>query len=139
MLNSVNYGSIDSKTVYCGPTAIAAVTGACIEDIYRQVVRYRMMRRGQFSHLDPVTWMENSEILYILRRFQKKTQFKVVERQMSLRKFFEGNTKTAIVFTHDHAIAVDNKTLLCSENGPNPIDYRQANNLEEKIIAIVTF
>lgn len=146
MLHTPDYG--DGARPFCGPTAIAAVTGESFKTIYKKIRRYRSERerpraggrilRGG-SVLDclgrkiPIRGMGNIELLEVMRRFGFKPK-PHQEHGMTLRAFCDdrGHIGPFIVNVTGHYVAVSHG-MICDTKTKVPVPIAEYEKLGYRV------
>lgn len=116
----------DGRRHFCGPTAIAAITGATFPEIYKKI---RRVRSGQLKAMygyavkdagrdtagrkTPIKGMRNDELLIVMQRMGFKMKQGFQAKRMTLGQLLEdrGHLGPMIVNVTHHYIAVSRGTI----------------------------
>ena len=134
-------------TAFCGPTAIAAITGATPEDVERLVIAYRKTmpppRRSMPKRGRPVSTMWLNEIAPIMGKLGwtlidhrqahcQRVTFAQWQRET------RGKRGTSVVLVTGHFVAVSGDWFVDSCNR-NPIPLSKAPLRRKRVTACLTF
>jgi hypothetical protein len=143
----------DGQAPFCGPTAIAALTGESFDSIYRKIRRVRAdrerrtygrkLRGGRVLSITgqhvPIRGMYTSEVVEVMRRFGFK--IKTNERITgTLRAFLEdrGHLGLLLVETPTQFIAVS-RGMICDTRTKVPIPMLDYPRLRRRVVAFCQF
>lgn len=116
----------DGRRHFCGPTAIAAVTGATFDEVYKKIRRVRSDRNGRVRDTAgrkvPIKGMGNFDLLLTMKRFGFKVKAKGSLGYPTLRALLEdrGHLGPIIVNVTHHYIAVS-RGMICDTFTKVPI------------------
>ena len=112
------------RVLYCGPVAIAAVTGLTCAEVLRAIDELRGNPRNRGGRTAGVVGMHDDEVMRTLAVLGFSADRYVFERGVTLQRLFnEGLGEPQIMSFRDHWFAVDRTHYICSHTHGQPIPH----------------